>query len=56
MLVSQIIDGTMDAFATLANKASRAIKPLQSGQVQLYVWWYLLGALVLGGVTALCLL
>ncbi len=52
----QIIDGTMDAFATLANKASRAIKPLQSGQVQLYVWWYLLGALVLGGVTALCLL
>ncbi|MDE6453713.1 MAG: NADH-quinone oxidoreductase subunit L [Muribaculaceae bacterium] len=51
-----IIDGTMDAFATITNKASRAIKPLQSGQVQLYVWWYLLGALALGGITMLCLL
>ena len=51
-----IIDGTMDAFATITNKASEAIKPLQSGQVQLYVWWYLLGALALGGITMLCLL
>ena len=51
-----IIDGTMDAFATVTNKASQAIKPLQSGQVQLYVWWYLLGALALGGITMLCLL
>jgi len=51
-----IIDGTMDAFATVANWTSQAIKPLQSGQVQLYVWWYLLGALALGGVTMICLL
>ena len=51
-----IIDGTMDAFATITHAASRAIRPLQSGQVQLYVWWYLLGALALGGITMLCLL
>ncbi|MDE6269327.1 MAG: NADH-quinone oxidoreductase subunit L [Muribaculaceae bacterium] len=51
-----IIDGTMDAFAIITNKASQAIKPLQSGQVQLYVWWYLLGALALGVITMLCLL
>ena len=51
-----IIDGTMDALAIVTNKASQAIKPLQSGQVQLYVWWYLLGALALGGITMLCML
>ena len=51
-----IIDGTMDALAIVTNKASQAIKPLQSGQAQLYVWWYLLGALALGGITMLCML
>lgn len=51
-----IIDGTMDALAIVTNKASQAIKPLQSGQIQLYVWWYLLGALALGGITMLCML
>ena len=51
-----IIDGTMDSFAILTNKASEAIKPLQSGQVQMYVWIYIIGALLLGGVTVLCLL
>ena len=51
-----IIDGTMDALAIVTNKASQAIKPLQSGHVQLYVWWYLLGALALGGITMLCML
>jgi len=50
-----IIDGTMDAFATITNKASDAIKPLQSGQIQMYVWYYLIGALLLGGITAVCL-
>lgn len=49
-----IIDGTMDSFATITNKASSAIKGLQSGQIQMYVWWYLLGAIALGGVTILC--
>ena len=51
-----IIDGTMDAFATMTNKASEAIKPLQSGQIQMYVWYYLVGVLLLGGVTVLCLI
>ncbi len=30
-----IIDGTMDSFAVITNKASDAIKPLQSGQIQM---------------------
>ncbi len=51
-----IIDGTMDSFATVTNKASEAIKPLQSGQIQMYVWWYLFGALLLGSITVLCLI
>ena len=51
-----IIDGTMDSFATVTNKASDAIKPLQSGQIQMYVWWYLIGALALGAVTVICLI
>lgn len=51
-----IIDGTMDSFATVTNKASEAIKPLQSGQIQMYVWWYLIGALLLGTITVLCLI
>ncbi len=51
-----IIDGTMDSFATVTNKASEAIKPLQSGQIQMYVWWYLIGALLLGSITVLCLI
>ena len=51
-----IIDGTMDSFATITNKASWAIKPLQSGQIQMYVWYYLIGALLLGAVTAVCVL
>ncbi|MDE6206835.1 MAG: NADH-quinone oxidoreductase subunit L [Muribaculaceae bacterium] len=51
-----IIDGTMDSFATLTNKASEAIKPLQSGQIQMYVFYYLIGALLLGGITILCLI
>ncbi len=51
-----IIDGTMDSFAILTNKASELIRPLQSGQVQMYVWIYIIGALLLGGVTVLCLI
>lgn len=46
-----IIDGTMDGFAKITNKASFAIRGLQSGNVQSYVWVYLIGALVLGGGT-----
>ncbi len=51
-----IIDGTMDAFAAVANKASVAIKGLQSGNVQAYVVVYLLGALLLGVVTIICVM
>lgn len=51
-----IIDGTMDAFATVTNKASYAIRGLQSGQVQMYVWVYLIGALLLAGLGVLCLI
>ncbi len=49
-----IIDGTMNGFAFVTNKASFAIRGLQSGQIQWYVWVYLIGALLLGAVTAIC--
>lgn len=51
-----IVDGTMDGFAYCTRKASEAIKGLQSGNVQTYVWFYLVGALLLGAVTAICLI
>lgn len=51
-----IVDGTMDGFAYCTQKASEAIKGLQSGNVQTYVWFYLVGALLLGAVTAICLI
>ncbi len=46
-----IIDGTMDGFAAVTNKASEAIRGLQSGNLQAYAWIYLLGAVILGAVT-----
>jgi NADH-quinone oxidoreductase subunit L len=51
-----IIDGTMDAFAAVTNKVSFAIRGLQSGNIQLYVWVYLIGVLLLGGVTIVLIL
>jgi NADH-quinone oxidoreductase subunit L len=51
-----IIDGSMDMFATMAHKASSAIKGLQSGSIQAYVLVYLLGALLLGVVTVVCVM
>lgn len=51
-----IIDGTMDGFAYVTNKASVAIRGLQSGKIQMYVWFYLVGALLLGLITAVCIL
>ncbi|MBD5351306.1 MAG: NADH-quinone oxidoreductase subunit L [Bacteroides sp.] len=47
-----IIDGTMDGLAWCAQRLSITIRPLQSGNVQSYVYVYLFGALLLGGVTA----
>ena len=51
-----IIDGTMDGLAFITNKASFAIKGFQSGKVQMYLWWYLMGAVVLGLIVAVCVL
>ena len=51
-----VIDGTMDGFAYVTNKASVAIKGFQSGKVQMYIWWYLIGAVVLGLIVAVCVL
>jgi len=51
-----VIDGTMDSFAWMANKASYAIKGLQSGSIQMYVWVYLIGALLLGVITVVCIM
>lgn len=51
-----VIDGTMNAFAAMTQKASYAIRGLQSGNIQMYVWVYLFGAMLLGGITALVLL
>ena len=51
-----IIDGTMDAFAAVTNKASFAIRGFQSGNVHMYVWIYLIGAVLLAAVTMICVL
>lgn len=51
-----VIDGAMNGLAYVTNKASVAIKGFQSGKIQMYVWFYLAGALLLGAITAFCLL
>jgi NADH-quinone oxidoreductase subunit L len=51
-----IIDGTMDAFAAITNKASWSIRGLQSGQIQMYVWVYLIGALLLGAIAVFAII
>ncbi|MCM1110019.1 MAG: NADH-quinone oxidoreductase subunit L [Clostridium sp.] len=50
-----IIDGTMNGFAFVTNKTSWAIRGFQSGSIEWYVWVYLVGALLLGAITAVCL-
>lgn len=51
-----LVDGTMNGLAYVTNKASVAIKGLQSGQIQMYVWVYLIGVLLIGAITACCIL
>ena len=51
-----VIDGSMNGLAIVTNKASVAIKNLQSGRVQQYVLLYLIGALLLAVITAWCVL
>lgn len=51
-----VIDATMDAFATVTQKTSYAIRGMQSGSIQAYVAWYIAGAVVLAAITWLCLI
>jgi len=51
-----IIDGTMDAFAKVTQKTGYCIRGLQSGNIQAYVWWYLMGAVALAAITCWALL
>lgn len=49
-----VIDGSMDGMAWVTNRISYAIRGLQSGNVQFYVWFYLIGVLLLGAIVAIC--
>ena len=51
-----VIDATMDAFASITQKASYAIRGMQSGSIQAYVLWYFFGAIILAAITWLCLI
>ena len=51
-----VIDATMDMFAKVTQKTSYAIKGMQSGEIQTYVYWYFAGAVLLGAITWLCLI
>ncbi|GHT52511.1 NADH dehydrogenase subunit L [Bacteroidia bacterium] len=42
-----IIDHTMDGLAWITQKTARAIRGLQTGQVQFYAWFFLFGTLVI---------
>ncbi len=42
-----IVDGSLNALARLTNSFSFSIRKLQSGSIQMYVWVYLIGALLL---------
>ena len=52
----QIVDGSLNKLASLTNAASFAVRKLQSGNVQAYVYVYLIGALLLGAITVICLI
>ena len=52
----RIIDGTMDMLANVTNSASFAIRRMQSGSVQTYVWFYLVGAAAIAIITIICLI
>ncbi|MBD5284052.1 MAG: NADH-quinone oxidoreductase subunit L [Bacteroides sp.] len=51
-----VIDASMDGMATVTRKVSYAIRGMQSGNAQVYVVWYLLGALALAAITWICLI
>ncbi len=51
-----VIDATMDGFAWISQKASYAIRGMQSGSIQSYVVWYFLGAVAIAVITWLALI
>ena len=52
----RIIDGTFDLLANVTNSASYAVRKLQGGTIQGYVWVYLVGAAVLAVISIICLI
>lgn len=52
----RIIDGTFDLLANLTNSASYAVRKLQGGTIQWYVWVYIIGAAALAVITLICLI
>ena len=52
----RIIDGTFDLLANVTNSASYAVRKLQCGTIQGYVWVYLVGAAVLAVISIVCLI
>ena len=42
-----IIDGTMNLLATVTNAVSYSIRGLQSGNLQTYVWVFIMGAMAI---------
>ena len=51
-----VIDGAMNGLAWITNAVSIRIKGMQSGSVQTYVVWYLLGALLIAAITWISLI
>ena len=49
-----IIDGFMNLLADATSSLSYGIRRLQSGSIQAYVYVYLIGALLLGVITMIC--
>jgi NADH-quinone oxidoreductase subunit L len=45
-----IVDGAMDGLAWTTQKASVAIRGLQSGQVQFYAWVFIAGSIVIAAL------
>ncbi len=52
----RIIDGTFDLLANVTNSASYAVRKLQGGTIQGYVWVYLVGAVILAVISIICLI
>jgi NADH-quinone oxidoreductase subunit L len=48
-----IVDGSMNGIAWTTQKASSAVRGLQSGQVQFYAWIFVFGSLLIAALTLL---